>query len=143
MEHVSDLEFEAGGHHPGGSHPSVIFYTIIAIVLFVVTALEVCILYPPLSETGTYFRVLVLVLLSLGKFILVVAFFMHLFFEAPLLTFLFAMGMVLGVGTVATLINVMPMAEHPLKPKGKVMGPEEISTPAPHALIEWKNRLPS
>lgn len=144
-QHASDLDFEHDGHHHGGGgHPSVLFYNIIAISLFVVTALEVGVLYPPLSEAGTYFRVILLIVLSIGKFAIVVAFFMHLFFDAPLLTFLFAVGMVIATGTVAALINVMPAAEHPLQPRGKPKHPPvESATPAPHALLEWKNQLPS
>lgn len=118
-QHASDLDFEHDGHHKGDGHPSVLFYNIIAISLFVVTAMEVAVLYPPLNEFSTQLKVLVLLVLSVGKFAIVVAFFMHLFFDAPLLTFLFAMGMVIATGTVAALINVMPAPEHPLQPRGK------------------------
>lgn len=139
MQHASDLDFEHDGHHKDGGHPSVLFYNIIAISLFLVTALEVGILYPPLNEFSTQLKVLVLLVLSVGKFAIVVAFFMHLFFDAPLLTFLFAMGMVIATGTVAALINVMPAAEHPLQPRGK---PAHIEAeppgqpPAEHGLLE-------
>lgn len=144
-QHASDLDFEHDGHHhKGGGHPSVLFYNIIAISLFLVTALEVAVLYPPLNEAGTYFRVVLLTVLSVGKFAIVVAFFMHLFFDAPLLTFLFCMGFVIVTGTVAALINVMPAAEHPLTPRGKPKHPPvESATPAPEALMEWKTQLPS
>ena len=67
-QHASDLDFEHDGHHKGGGHPSVLFYNMIAISLFVVTALEVAVLYPPLNEAGTYFRVILLTVLSIGKF---------------------------------------------------------------------------
>lgn len=136
MQHASDLSFEEDSHK-GGGHPSVLFYNIIAISLFVVTALEVAVLYPPLLYAGTYFRVILLVVLSVAKFAIVVAFFMHLFFDAPLLTFLFAIGMVIATGTVVALIHVMPAPEHPLTPRGKPKDhPPAIETPAPHAYLE-------
>lgn len=144
MQHASDLDFEHDGHgHKSDGHPSVLFYNVIAISLFVVTALEVAVLYPPLNEISTQIKVLILLVLSVGKFAIVVAFFMHLFFDAPLLTFLFAMGMVIGTGTVAALINVMPAAEHPLQPRGK---PKQVEAappgepPAEHGLLldRWR-----
>ena len=139
MQHASDLDFEHDGHHPkGGGHPSVLFYNVIAISLFVVTALEVAVLYPPLNEMSTQLKILILLVLSIGKFSIVVAFFMHLFFDAPLLTFLFGMGMVIGTGTVAALINVMPAAEHPLQPRGKPSHVEAAppgAPPAEHGLL--------
>lgn len=86
MEHASDLSFEEDGAKGGHAHPSVLFYNMVAFSLFVVTALEVMVLYPPLNQLGDYFRVIMLVILALGKFAVVVAFFMHLFFDAPLCT---------------------------------------------------------
>ena len=142
MEHASDLSFEDEGPK-GHAHPSVMFYNLIAVSLFVVTALEVGVLYPPLNEMGTYLKVVILVLLSLGKFAIVVAFFMHLFFDAPLLTFLFAIGMVIGTGTVVALIHVMPAPEHELQPVGRHKW-EEMRMPGeptetPHASLDlWR-----
>ncbi len=135
MEHTSDSLLEDEGHK-GDGHPSVLFYNIIAISLFVVTGLEVAVLYPPLSELGLYFKVVLLVILSLGKFAIVVAFFMHLFFDAPLLTFFFSIGMVLATWTVVALIHVMPEAEHPLQPRGKPQHVAPAETPAPHAFLD-------
>lgn len=135
MQHASDnILDEHGGH---GGHPSTLFYNIIAVALFVITAIEVAILYPPLDQAGTYLKVITLVVLSLGKFCVVVAFFMHLFFDAPLLTFLFAMGMVIGVGTVVALIHVIPPPEHPLQPRPK----EKVhEAKADHAFLDRMDR---
>jgi cytochrome c oxidase subunit IV len=129
MEHAADLHLDDTGHGEHG-HPSVLFYNIIAIALFVITFVEVAILYPPLVHFGDYFKVLILIVLSVIKFGVVVAFFMHLFFDASLLTFLFGMGLVIGGGTVVGLYNVMPAAEHPLQPRGKQHAPAH---PASHA----------
>ncbi len=118
MQHASDLDFDETGKH-GDGHPTVMFYNLIALALFVITALEVAVLYPPLSHAGQYFKVILLVILSVGKFIAVVAFFMHLYFESLILTFLFMIGMVIATGTVVALIHVMPEPPNPLQPKGK------------------------
>jgi len=137
--HASDLSFEDDGHGDGHGHPSVLFYNIVAALLFLVTALEVAVLYPPLSDMGTYFRVILLVVLSIGKFAVVVAFFMHLFFDSPLMTFLFSAGMIVATGTVVVLIHVMPPPEHPLQPRGKQHA-APTATPSPHALEhrDWR-----
>jgi cytochrome c oxidase subunit 4 len=136
MEHASDLLHE-DDHKDGHGHPSVLFYNFIAISLFLITGLEVLVLYPPLMHFGDYFKIILLVVLSVGKFAVVVAFFMHLYFDAPILTFLFAIGMVIGTGTVVALIHVMPPAEHPLQPKGKET---KIEAKADHAFLERMER---
>lgn len=129
-------------HSPKHGHPSVLFYNLIALSLFIITFAEVAVLYPPINTMGEYFKVILLVVLSLVKFAVVVAFFMHLFYDASLLTFLFGMGMVIGVGTVAALIQVMPAAEHPLQPTPQPA--EGVETPAEHAFHErvelWRQR---
>lgn len=135
MEHASDLHLDDTGHGESG-HPSVLFYNIVALALFIITFVEVAILYPPLIHFGDYFKVVVLVVLSLIKFAVVVAFFMHLFFDASLLTFLFGMGLVIGAGTVVALIHVMPEAVNPLQPRGKQHAeahPASHATPGVHS----------
>lgn len=133
MEHASDLFDEKPHGHGDGAHASVLFYNIIAALLFFITFCEVAVLYPPMNGFGEYFKVILLVVLSIAKFAAVVAFFMHLFFDASLCTFLFATGLVIGGGTVVALIHVMPAAEHPLQPTGKrhhQAEPEESASPA-------------
>ena len=120
---MSDLSFEEDDPH---WHPSALFYNVVALMLFGVTALEVALLYPPLDQLGSYFRVGLLVLLSVGMFVVSVGFFMHLFFDPPLCMVLFAIGMIIAVGTVVALVNVMPQAPHPLTPVVK----------AKHAYVE-------
>jgi cytochrome c oxidase subunit IV len=138
MEHASDLPDDTG--HGEHGHPSVLFYNLIAVALFIVTFFEVAVLYPPLLHYGSYFKVILLVVLSVAKFVAVVAFFMHLFFDASLLTFLFLIGFVTATGTVVGLIHVMPQAEHPLQPYPEGASP----TPAAHGYLErmdeWRKR---
>ncbi len=105
------------------------FYTVVAAILFIVTVAEVALLYEPLNQLNGYVKVLILVVLSIFKFVAVVAFFMHLYFDAPLLTFLFSLGMLGAVGTVVALIHLFPPAKFELKP---IKGREQwVVRPAP------------
>src|ERR1017187_4751418 len=127
-----------------GAHATVGFYTTVAFILCVITAMEVGILYPPLSFMPEGIRVALLIILSMVKFATVVAFFMHLYFDHPLCAFLFIMALVLAAGTMVGLIHVMPAAENPLKPdlkakekaNGKVK--EESMAPA-HVLARLES----
>ena len=107
-----DEKIEAGD----GSNASVGFYSFVAVVLCPITAVEVAILYPPLQYMPDSFRVAVLISLSVIKFVSVVAFFMHLYYDHPITTALFSTGMILAAGTMVGLIHVIPQAENPLKP---------------------------
>jgi len=71
-------------------HPGVLEYTQIGLILFVITAIEVGIYY-----VGLGFNALVvsLLVLSLIKFTLVVAWFMHLRFDNKLFMTLFVTGL--------------------------------------------------
>lgn len=110
------------------------FYTVVAVILFIVTIGEVALLYEPLNLLNGYLKVGILVLLSVGKFIAVVAFFMHLYFDSPLCTFLFTLGMVMATGTIVALIHLFPPAKYELKPlKGReqwVVRPAPVVTQA-------------
>lgn len=141
MQHASDLDFDETGKHSDG-HPTTMFYNVIALALFVITALEVAVLYPPLSLFGDYFKVILLVVLSVGKFIAVVAFFMHLYFDSLLLTFLFMTGMVIATGTVVALIHVMPEPTHLVKPKGKPAHHEPADHAFEHRMELWRMQRP-
>lgn len=116
--HDHDHDHAHGGPAEGGAHASVGFYSFIAIVLCIVTAVEVAILYPPLDHMPDFLKIIILVGLSIAKFVTVVAFFMHLYFDHPLTTALFLIGMVLATGTVVSLIHVMP------GPRGEPLQPE-------------------
>ncbi len=87
-------------------------YTITAVVLAVVTAIEVLVLYPPLVRAGDTFKIALLAFLGIGKFILVVGLFMHLWNDDPIFTGIFGLGMVIGVGTLVALLAVMNVYPH-------------------------------
>ena len=99
-------EHAAHGHtepkHEGGhAHATNQQYVRIAIVLAIITLLEVVIYYIP-----TIRSVLVpaLLVLSLAKFLMVVGFFMHLRFDSRLYRFMFAAGLVITLGVYLALL---------------------------------------
>jgi cytochrome c oxidase subunit IV len=84
--------------HP---HPTAKTYVGIAIILSVVTAVEIAIVYVPFLRP-----ILTALLLILGaaKFFLVVAFYMHLRFDSKLYTTLFFLGMAFAVAILLALV---------------------------------------
>ena len=81
--------------HKNGQHgASIPAYMLVAAILVVVTALEVGLFY--LDVMGEI-MVTVMIVLSIMKFGLVVGYFMHLKFEAPLFTYFFLGGLVLAI----------------------------------------------
>ena len=86
--------------HAGG-HASRSTYLTIALILGIVTVLEVAIFYVPVLH-----NVIVPVLLTLSaiKFTLVVMFFMHLKYDRPILTVLFAGGLVVAAVIIISLM---------------------------------------
>ena len=93
-------------------------YTITAVILGLITAVEVLVLYPPLAETGDSFKIALLAILSFTKFVVVVALFMHLWHDSPLFTGIFTLGMVIGAGTLVGLLALLsyyPLPENAVK----------------------------
>lgn len=93
-------ELEAGSgqgallHHGAEhTHPSQAKYIGIAILLAIITALEVALYYVHMPE---WLMVVFLMVLAVLKFTLVAAFFMHLKFDSPMLRRLFVTGIILA-----------------------------------------------
>ena len=84
-------------------HPSPRKYVWIAVILAIITALEVAIYYVPALED---YLVPFLIAFALVKFIMVAAYFMHLKFDSKLFRRFFVTGIVLGfiVFTVVLLL---------------------------------------
>lgn len=82
-------------------------YTITALTLAIITAIEVLVLYPPLAHVADNPKIALLLFLGFTKFIIVVALFMHLYYDDPLFTGIFGLGMVIGAGTLVALLAVM------------------------------------
>jgi cytochrome c oxidase subunit 4 len=87
-------------HGAGHSHPSPVKYVGIAVLLGLITALEVGLYYINMPEG---LLVAFLMVLAALKFALVAAFFMHLKFDSPVLRRLFITGIILA-GVVYTVV---------------------------------------
>jgi cytochrome c oxidase subunit IV len=97
-------EFEAGGaaHLPEEdlAHPGPRQYVMVAVVLAVLTAMEVALFY--IESLNTAVAVAALLILMVIKFALVVLWFMHLRFDSPIYKRLFVAG--LGLAAAVFLI---------------------------------------
>tara|TARA_Y100000815_G_scaffold270619_1_gene295624 strand:+ start:642 stop:950 length:309 start_codon:yes stop_codon:yes gene_type:complete len=82
-------------------HPTAGMYFRIAMILSVVTAIEVGIFY---LTWLSYWIIPILFVLSAGKFTLVVMYYMHLKFDHKLFTLLFVGGFVLATSVIFALI---------------------------------------
>lgn len=85
------------------AHASVWTYVAIAIILTVVTGLEFAVIY---IRALTPILVPLLLVMSAGKFALVVLFFMHLRYDKPLLTTLFAAPLIIAVIIVVAMMTL-------------------------------------
>lgn len=92
VDHQPDASHETEEH---GAHPTDAQYVRIALILAVVTAVEVGLYYTKFSRTTTN---MALIALAAIKFVMVAAYFMHLKFDSKLLRRLFITGFVLAVG---------------------------------------------
>jgi len=100
-------------HAEGHTHPTAGTYVKIAVVLFVLTALEV-LAYEmahrptmPLHELIGATLIPVLIVLSAAKFALVAMFYMHLKSDGKLLTSLFVFPIIIAVVVIVALIVLM------------------------------------
>ena len=76
-------------------HPTPKRYVQIAIVLGILTAIEIALYYT--EEIVGVFTDPILIILAVGKFIIVVGWFMHLRFENKMVNRFFAGGMILAL----------------------------------------------
>jgi cytochrome c oxidase subunit 4 len=92
-----DLESDVHGeHHPGNA-----VYVRVAIILTIITAVEVAIYY---IEGIRDFLVPLLIVLSVSKFVAVVGYFMHLKFDDRRFMLIFVGGLSISIGVVAALV---------------------------------------
>ena len=85
MEHVVDPHMS--------DHPSPRKYVNIAIILAIVTALEVAVYYVTMPDS---MLITVLAVMAIIKFVMVVAYFMHLRFDSRIFRRLFVTGVILA-----------------------------------------------
>lgn len=97
-----------GAHEAGHEHPTEAAYIRIAVILAIITVIEVAIYY--IDKEASW---LVPALMALGtiKFVMVVGYFMHLKFDDKRLTLIFGGGMVLALGTFVGLFALMHFHE--------------------------------
>lgn len=93
-EPAHDTAGDHGDHDGAHAHPSEWVYIKVALILAVLTAIEVGIYYVPSLEG---IEAPVLIILSTFKFVLVVLWFMHLRFDNKLFRRLFFTGIILAV----------------------------------------------
>jgi cytochrome c oxidase subunit 4 len=86
-------------HEPSKYH----FYIKVAMILSVVTGIEVVLVYLPIVK---WVVVTALVTLSAGKFMAVIFYFMHLRWDKVFCTILFFIGLVLAGGTMWALLHL-------------------------------------
>jgi len=89
----------AGHHEPSKFH----FYIQIAMILAVITGVEVVLVYLPLAKWVVVWS---LCLLSAFKFLCVIFIFMHLRWDKIFCTILFFIGLVLASGTMWALLHL-------------------------------------
>src|SRR5262245_16030287 len=94
--HASDAHH---GHDEGNFH----IFVQIAMILAVITGVEIVLVYMPVAA---WLIVTTLVTLSLVKFMMVIFYFMHLRWDKPFCTILFFIGLVLAGGTSWALIQL-------------------------------------
>jgi cytochrome c oxidase subunit 4 len=93
---------EAQLHPAEHDHPSEKQYYVVALILAVVTALEVAAYY--ITGLSDDVLVILLAIFAIVKFVMVVLYFMHLKFDSPVFRRLFMAGMGLAIAVyIATL----------------------------------------
>ncbi len=92
----------AAGHAPGEGHATVQTYVRVAVVLGILTAIEIGALYVP--GLPKHLLVTLLLVFSVLKFALVVAFFMHLRYDSKLLTALFIGPLIIAMIIILALM---------------------------------------
>jgi len=80
----------------------------LALFLSVFTGVEIVVIF---MNWSPWVLMTILVTLSVVKFFCVIFWFMHLIYDAPLLTMLFIAGLVLAAGTMLALLNLMSRSD--------------------------------
>jgi len=100
----SQTMYDAHGeaHALEHAHPDWGTYKWVAIILTVITAIEVWVYYTPLKDTRLF--VPALLLMSVAKFAIVVMFYMHLKYDAKLFRGLFVGPLIIAVIVLVSLL---------------------------------------
>lgn len=110
MSFVTSTTPAAESHDHGESKFQIFIQ--IAMILAVITGVEIVIVYIPIAR---WLVVSALLILSLVKFLMVIFYFMHLRWDKLFCTILFFIGLVLAGGTALALIALFAVGDsHPL-----------------------------
>lgn len=90
--------------HSEHAHPTPLQYAAVALILAIITAVEVGIFYIEALEQYTVAIVVIFIVLSAIKFALVVMFYMHLRYETKLFSSFFVGGMLLATSVIIALM---------------------------------------
>jgi cytochrome c oxidase subunit 4 len=101
MASTSHAAASHGHHDPSHDVSKFQIYVQIAMLLAVITGVEIMAVYLPFPK---WILVTALVVLSFVKFMFVIFFFMHLRWDKPFCTILFFIGLVLASGTMWGLL---------------------------------------
>lgn len=93
MRHRWQPQSAADAGHGGREHPSDQMYVLIALILAIVTGIEVWVYYIDALEDVI---IPILAVLAAIKFVMVAGWFMHLRFDSSLFTWMFAGGLFLA-----------------------------------------------
>jgi cytochrome c oxidase subunit 4 len=85
-------------------HPSPVQYVLIAVVLVVVTAVEVALSYME-GDVANWLIVSLLMIMAIVKFVLVVSWYMHLRTDRPIFRRFFVMGLVAAIVLYAIVLS--------------------------------------
>lgn len=91
----------SAGHHGDHDVSKFQIYVQIALLLAVITGIEIVAVFLPFAK---WILITSLVVLSVVKFMFVIFYFMHLRWDKPFCTILFFIGLVLATGTVWALL---------------------------------------
>ena len=96
---IGEVQADEGHNHPTASK-----YFVIALILCAITAIEVGVFY---LEFLSYGIIPILTVLSIGKFALVVMYYMHLKFDSKLFSVLFLTGLILASSVTIALMVLL------------------------------------
>jgi cytochrome c oxidase subunit 4 len=102
--HAHGAHAIAEDHHPG---PAV--YLLVAVVLIILTAMEIGVFYAPFLQA---WLVPMLIVLAILKFILVAGFYMHLKYDSSVFTTLFAFPLLLAMMICGSLTLLFLYLKH-------------------------------
>ena len=105
-DHTHPTPHEAGTDHGMGvehAHPTWSTYWKVALILTIITAVEVWVYYIPAFVASRFF-VPSLLIMSAAKFIIVVMFYMHLKYDHRLFSALFTGPLIIAMATIIILL---------------------------------------